>query len=233
MPHPKQIPRELAPDLWVVDHALKLAAGVALGTRSTIVRLRAGGLWVHAPGPLTPELVEAVRGMGEVTTLVAPNLWHHLFLEDWRAQWPEARVYATPGLAEKQPNLHIDEELAESAPAAWKDEIQQRRVSGMPKMNEFVFLHGASGTLVLTDLCFNMQESDSGWTRFFMRINGVWKRFGPSRLFKTMIEDRDALVQSVDRILAWKFERIIVAHGDVVASDGHSTLSGARAAFAK
>ena len=45
MTHPKQTPRALAPDLWVVEHALKLSAGVALGTRSTIVRLRDGGLW--------------------------------------------------------------------------------------------------------------------------------------------------------------------------------------------
>ncbi|MBB84859.1 MAG: hypothetical protein CL931_13710 [Deltaproteobacteria bacterium] len=233
MTHPKQTPRALAPDLWVVEHALKLSAGVALGTRSTIVRLRDGGLWVHSPGPLTPDLAEGVRAMGEVRVLVAPNLWHHLFLEDWRVEWPEARVYATPGLAEKQTNLHVDEVLADAAPAVWKGEIEQLRIAGMPKMNEFVFRHVESGTLVLTDLCFNMRESDSWWTRFFMRINGVWQTFGPSRLFKTMVEDRDALEQSVDRLLEWEFERVIVAHGDVVESDGYAALERARPAFSK
>ncbi|MEM9175045.1 MAG: DUF4336 domain-containing protein [Myxococcota bacterium] len=233
MAHPKQTLRTLASGVWVVDHDFKVAGGVAIGTRTTIVELRDGALWVHSPGPLTPDLREAVEALGRVRCLVAPNLWHHLYVEDWRAAWPEARLYAVPGLAEKQANVTVDEELGEAAPAAWKGEIEQLPIAGMARMNEFVFLHSATGTLVLTDLCFNMQESDSWWTRVFMRINGIWQRFGASRLFKTMVDDRAALVRSVERILDWDFERIVVAHGDVVERDGRPTFEAALGGFSK
>jgi hypothetical protein len=48
--------------------------------------------------------------------------------------------------------------------------------------------------------------------------------FGPSKLDPWLIRDRDAARQSLERILTWDFDRVVVAHGDVLESGGHEAL---------
>ena len=91
-----------------------------------------------------------------------------------------------------------------------------------------VFFHAASRTLLLTDLAFNFRHCEQLWMRLFMRINGAYGRFGPSRLMRSMIKDKGALRGSLDRILAWNFDRVIVTHGELLESGGREAL---RAAF--
>ena len=65
--------------------------------------------------------------------------------------------------------------------------------------------------------------------RTLMRINGAWGHFGPSRLMKTMVKDRAALRRSIDALLDWDFDRIVLSHGDIVEAEGKNAL---RTAFA-
>jgi hypothetical protein len=220
--------RPVATDLWVADHAFSIV-GLAIGTRTTVIALDDGSLWVHSPGPLTESLEADLREKGPVSCLVAPNLMHHLYLADWIEAFPEARTYAVPGLERVRPGLRIDEALGDEPPPAWKGQIEQLRTAGVPKLDEVDFLHVATRTLILTDLCFNMQSSDSWLTQLGMRLNAAWRRFTPSRLFKSFIEDGDALRSAVEQILEWDFDRVIVAHGDVLESGGPQAL---RAAYA-
>ncbi len=228
MSEPKDRLRSLEPALWVVDHDFRMGP-LALGTRTTLIRLADGSLWVHSPGPLTDALATEVRALGPVSCLVAPNLMHHLYLGDWIAAFPEARTYAVAGLDRVRPDLRLDETLGDAPPPAWKGQIEQIRTSGVPKLDEVDFLHPPTRTLVLTDLCFNMQSSDSWPTRLFMRLSAAWQRFTPSRLFKSFIKDRDALRQGVEQILEWDFDRVIVTHGEVLEGGGRAAL---RAAYA-
>jgi hypothetical protein len=39
-----------------------------------------------------------------------------------------------------------------------------------------------------------------------------------------LIRDHRAARQSLERILGWDFDRIVVAHGDVLSSGGRETL---------
>ncbi|MBK7824817.1 DUF4336 domain-containing protein [Nannocystis sp.] len=47
--------QQLAPALWIADHRLKIM-GAEFGARMTVIRLGRGGLFVHSPVTLTPEL---------------------------------------------------------------------------------------------------------------------------------------------------------------------------------
>ena len=67
-------------ELWVADHDFKMM-GIALGTRTTVIRLGDGGLFIHAPGPLSAQLIGAINALGPVRCLVAPNDFHHLFVK--------------------------------------------------------------------------------------------------------------------------------------------------------
>lgn len=46
-----------------------------------------------------------------VRFLVSPNRLHHLFLAEWKSAYPQARLYASPGLRKERRDLAIDGEL--------------------------------------------------------------------------------------------------------------------------
>lgn len=221
-------PRALATGLWIVDHPL-VVSGLHLGTRTTLVRLGGGGLFVHSPGPAGEPLHREVEKLGPVAALVAPNKMHHLHLADWIRAFPQARVFGAPGLRSKLPELRFDEELGDETPELWRAELDQVVVQGAPRLQEVAFLHRASRTLLLTDLAFHVLHSDSRLTRIAMRLNGGYGRFGTTRLLRSMIRDRRAARASLDRILAWNFDRIVVTHGEVLEHGGREALREAYA----
>jgi hypothetical protein len=211
-------------DLWAAEAPL-VVSGLEMGARTTLVRLGDGGLFVHSPGPLEDATRAAVEKLGQVRALVAPNQLHHMFLGDWAAAFPGARLFAAPGVAAKRPELAFEATLGDAPPPIWAAELDQHLVGGVPRMQEVAFLHRASRTLLLTDLCFNLRRSQSRFTRVFMRLNGAWGRFGPSRMMRHVVtRDRAALRASLERILAWDFDRVIVTHGDVLERGGREAL---------
>jgi hypothetical protein len=97
----------------------------------------------------------------------------------------------------------------------------------MPLMNEVALLHEPSRTLVLTDLVFNVQAGPGNRARLFHRLVGATGRFGPHRLIRLGIRDRVAARRSIDRILGWEFDRIVMSHGEVVPTGGRALLEQA------
>lgn len=220
--------RKLDAGLWVIDHPLRLA-GTEFGTRTTVVQLSAGGLFVHSPGPLSDELRGELEAAGSVRALVAPNKVHHMFLAENARAFPNAEVHTAPGLRERFPGLPEGPELGDDPPELWSADLDQVWVRGAPRIEEVAFLHRASRTLLLADLAFNYRHVESTWTRLFLRVMGAYGRFGPSRLARSLLRDRAAVRAGIDRILEWDFDRVVVPHGDVLEAGGREAL---RAAYA-
>ena len=216
----------IAKDLWTTEHSLRIA-GLPIGTRTSVVRLGDGSLLLHSPGPLDPAAKSALEALGPVRALVAPNALHHFYVEENARAFPEARIYGAPGVAAKQPGVHFHEELGDTPPEAWSADLDQLLVRGAPGVGEVVFLHRPSRTLLLTDLAFNVCHSDSAFMRFFMRLNGGYGRFGPTRMLKSRFRDRAAVRASVERILAWDFDRVSVTHGEILGTGGREALRDA------
>ncbi len=220
--------REWSDGLWTIDAPLRVG-GIDLGTRTTALRLGGGGLLLHSPGPLSDATRAALEKHGPVAALVAPNALHHLYLPENAAAFPDAEIWVAPGVHEKRKDVAGMRELGPDAPRLWAGEVEQLEVGGVPRIRELVFFHAASRTLLLTDLAFNVRSSDQLLTRLFLRLNRAYGRFGPSRMMRSMIKDKPALRRSLDRILAWDFDRVVVTHGEVLESGGRDAL---RAAFA-
>jgi hypothetical protein len=98
--------------------------------------------------------------------------------------------------------------------------VDQLFFRGRPLENEVVFLHRASRTLILCDLVFNFGPRAPFATRLLARLIGSYDRFGPSRLDPLLIRDRQAARESLEHMLTWDFDRIIVAHGDDILESG-------------
>ena len=215
--------RKLAENLWVAERPQRFY-GLQVGTRMTVMRLADRSLLLHSPVALDPQLRGELDSLGPVRFVVAPNRFHHLYAGNVLRTYPEARLWVAPGVERKRPDLPFVDVLADEAPAEWKDEVGQVFFRGRPFENEVAFFHRPSRTLVLCDLAFNFGPHASAATRLVMRLAGGYGRFGPSRLDPLLIRDRSAARQSLQRILSWDFDRVVVAHGDVLESGGPTAL---------
>ena len=63
-------------------------------------------------------------------------------------------------------------------------------MGGLPGIDETVFFHKASGTLLVADVSFNVLELEGFVARLFMRLNDAYGRFGPSRVARSLVKDR-------------------------------------------
>jgi hypothetical protein len=216
--------RVLAGDLWIAERAQRFY-GLEVGTRMTVIRLTDGSVLLHSPVALDARLRGELDAIGPVRWVVVPNRVHHLYAGRVRDAYPEARLWVAPGIERKRPDLIHEGILGDEAPAPWRGQVDQVFFRGRPFENEVVFFHRPSRTLVLCDLAFNFGPRAALPTRWLMRLIRSYGRFGPSTLDPWLIRDRAAARASLERILAWDFDRVVVAHGEVLEHGGHAALS--------
>jgi hypothetical protein len=214
-------------DLWIATRPLRMWIG-DIGCRMTVIRLSDGGLFLHSPVPLDTATREALDAIGPVRWIVGPSKVHHFYLGDYARAYPGALLCGAPGLPEKRPDLEFARVLDPEAAPPWGGEIRMALFRGAPLMKEVVFFHPASRTLVLTDLAFHV-PSDGGGARLFHRLVGATGRFGPHRIIRFGIRDRHAARASLEGMLAWDFDRVVVSHGEVLETGGQAAM---RAGFA-
>ena len=213
----------LAENLWVVERP-QTFYGLSVGTRMTVVRLSGERLLLHSAVELDAALRTELDAIGRVCFAVAPNRVHHLYAGAVAQLYPEARLWVAPGLDRKRPDLAFVAVLGDEAPEEWRGEVDQVFFRGRPYENEVVFFHRASRTLLLCDLAFNFGPRAAAPTRLLMKLIRSYGHFGPSKLDPLLIRDRVAARQSLERILAWDFDRVIVAHGEILETGGREAL---------
>ncbi|MCA9581018.1 MAG: DUF4336 domain-containing protein [Myxococcales bacterium] len=209
---------EVAEGVWTIAAPLTLV-GIEAGTRTMLVRLPDGSLWVHSPCKIDDALEAEVRTLGEVSALVAPNSFHHLYLRSWKRRFPEASLYVSRGLPKKRPDLEGVHVIGAGEEPSWSSTLIPLQVEGFPTAEEVLFFHPASGTLMATDLLMNQQHVDSAVSRLFWRLNGVYGKPGRSVIGRLLCRDSEAARASLRPILDWGIQRITVAHGEIIEDD--------------
>jgi Domain of unknown function (DUF4336) len=212
--------RQVVPgEVWVKEHPVRLAGGRFL-TRMTVLRL-ADGLCLHSPIEIDAETRSAIERLGQVRAIIAPSTFHHFFVASAQQAFPAARTYGMKGLETKRKDLHFDELLEDEPPAVWADQMDHV-VIGNRVMREVEFLHRPSRTLVATDLVENFRDETPGTNavlRVWMRLFGMWGRPRPAPELRMFTRDKKSAHLALDRLLAWDFERAIVAHGELLDRD--------------
>lgn len=204
--------------LWVAA-APQTFLGMHLGTRMTIVRRADGGLVVHSPIALDDGLRGEVEAIGPVRRVIAPNLYHHLYAGQWAAAFPDVRLVGPKKLADKREDLKLDAFLGETPDVGWQGTLDQVRISGC-MLQETVFFHPPSRTLISADFVENFESSPHWPTRMYLKASGVHGKPGVSRPIRWMFRDRDQAKTAIERVLSWNFERIVLAHGNPIAERG-------------
>jgi hypothetical protein len=218
--------KEIVPDrLWVREMPLRLF-GVELGTRMSVVRLsgEGSGLWLHSPVALDRPLREELDELGQVRFVVCPNRGHHMFAGEYFAAYPDATVFAAPGLPEKRTDLPFEGVLGDEPEAGWAKDLDQTVFRGDRVLREVVFCHRESGTLIVADLVQTDDPASPLFTRLVKRLNGIHQRPGPLLPFRLGFRDKAAARTSLERILSWDFDRIVLCHGPIVESGGKAVF---------
>jgi hypothetical protein len=228
---PLNVLKPVAPDLWIVDGPVITFARVGLKlpftTRMTVIRLSNGDLFLHSPVEYAPELRYALEAFGPIRFLVAPNSLHYWWIPDWKAQLPEATVFAVPGLEKKARRPIKVDQLLRDRESPWPDEIGLLVVSG-DALTEAVFFHRLSGTLILTDLIenFELKRIHSWFFRLLVRLGGAADPDGkaPIDMQLSFFRSSQALRKAVRQMIVWAPERIIIAHGRWYKQNGVKEL---------
>jgi hypothetical protein len=212
--------------LWIARHPL-VFYGLKMVTCMTVVRLPSGSLWVHSPILLNPSLIDSLNALGPVEYVVAPNRLHHLYALNFLAHYPIAKFYVAPNLETKNPIFEGYPRIPEGPLVPWNGALDSVFIEGNAELNETVFFHRESSTLIITDLAVRLGPWDSFGIRTYARINGCCDRLGHSYLLRTLFKNRNAAARSLERVLRWDFERIVLAHGPVVDVEARKQFESA------
>jgi hypothetical protein len=205
---------------------LRLGPGFVMPIRMTALPLEDGSVALVSPIAIDDATARVIEARGPVGAIVAPNLLHHVFLRAAAARWPGARILAPEGLGAKEPAVRIDAVLGED-PAALGPSVQLVPIEGAPAIREVAIFHRPSKTLVVTDLVFNIRRPRGVLTPIVLRVVGAHDRLAQSRAFRFMVKDRRAAAASCERLVSLDFDRLVVAHGDVIDSGGREALAAA------
>jgi hypothetical protein len=145
-------------------------------------------------------------------------------MEQYRAAFPAAELFSEPGLDRKRRDLAFEGLLGSTPDPRWSDDLDQAAVLGHRFVTEIAFLHRSTRSLIVGDLCFRIGESAPKATRALARAMGAYRQLRPPPMFRWGLRNRTAARRSVDRILDWDFDRIIVGHGELLESDGRNAL---------
>jgi hypothetical protein len=206
----------VVPDsIWVAERPVWFS-GVLLRSRTTVVRLAGGALWVHSPCPPTDEVCAALDGLGEVRWIVVPNRFHHLQTPATATRYPKAVVVGRASVQARNPQ--VKPSLAADDPA-YRDatpELTPIQVRGVPFLDETVFFHAASGSLIAADLVMSACARDHWTWRWVARASGRYEKARTPPDVRLLTRASDAAAESISQLRALPLERILVAHADPI-----------------
>lgn len=211
-------------NLWLMDYPLR-TLGVNLHRVVTIIRLASGKLVIHSTAPFLPTEVESIRELGQPEWLVDALLRHATFAAEGHKAFPGISYLAPEGFSR---DLPFPTGSLLSPPAEWEGEIQVAAIDGVPAFGEIVMCHQPSRTLIVGDLIVNFAGVQGWWEKLLSKAASVGGKYEPgmTKPFKSAIRDSGAFAASVQRVLEWDFDRIIVGHGRPIPTGGKQKLRG-------
>ena len=208
--------KQIAENIWALRYSLPVL-GNNFGRAVTIVRLNSGKLVIHSTAPFSAQDIQAIRQLGEPGWLLDATLFHDSFAKEGCRAFERVPYLAPAGFREI---AEVQTRALLPLPEEWKGELEVVALAGMPRVQEHVFFHRSSRTMIVCDMFFNFGQEMRGWMAFFVRnVMGLKNGVGMSAFFRFMIKDRAAFIESMRPILSWDFERIIVGHGEIIAAD--------------
>ena len=216
----------LTDGVWIESAPVSFL-GLRLTSNMTVLRSSDGNVLIHSPIALTPERRAAVEALGRVAHLYAPNTFHHQWIGEWAAAFPNALLHAPAGLAAKRPDLRVARTHGAQPEPGFSGVLDEISIAGF-RLEETALVHRPSRTLVVADLVANIGRPTHRWTATYTKLAGFYDQVAISRVLRwTSFQDKKRARRCVDELLAQPFERLVVGHGESVAADARDALAAA------
>lgn len=215
-------------NVWAAEGETQLPGGFLLPNRMTILRLSNNDLMVISPNKVSLELIEEIKHLGTVKYIIAPNGMHHLFFKKFFAHFPQAQTWGPSDLHKKREDIKFSGNLSDSEIHPWKNEVEAFSVRAeKPLYEEVIFFHKSSGTLVVTDLLFNLQSFPGMKEKLLAKVNGTYKKLAVSKLAQRVFTNPIALRGVLGQLEKWQPKTLVMGHGSIVYEDVVSQTSAA------
>ena len=198
--------------IWVLDKYFVIA-GCRASVRMTILRV-GDGLLLYSPVEMTDEERAAVDALGPVRAIVAPNLYHHLFLRAALEAWPDAPVFVPDGLDTKIGPIPRAEVMGPQTDFASGDALEFFVFSGHD-VHETIFWHAPTKTLVSSDLIYNYSADQYPAEKLFFRCLGCFGSPNVPFYHRFAIRDRASLSKLMEWVREREIGRLIMSHGKI------------------
>lgn len=234
----------ISPNILTINHPFKVLGMMKIGARAIVCRLPSGSLAVFSPTPLTPVARKALADFGGVVKyLIAINIGHHLFLPQWKAEYPEAKILAPEGLYEKRAKqgdekLQFDTIFTKGKIMPVDQEFDaafDMEFVGSLANKDIVAFSKSERALIEGDVWFNLpaldqykrsedSATDGMPTKIAMAINSPRgdSLMNKIKWYLFCMGDQEGLRKSLSRIASWDFDKIVMCHGQVITSGGNA-----------
>lgn len=214
--------------IWIADGPDVRDMGIMFTTRMTVVKLADGGLWVESPVALSPEAMERIRDLGPVTSIVASTQRHVWRLTAWHELYPGAELWAPADapLTLGDGRLPVKDVFTDTPAPGWAKDLEQLAFRGSSLLREVIFFHRRSRSLVIGDL-IQVHRILRGrpLRNLLVRLSGtVYPRGGVGLDIRMSFRNRALARESLERLMSWDFDRVIIAHGPCVEEDARSFI---------
>ena len=218
---------ELVPgQIWVQEYPINFA-GCDFNARMTVIEISNTCLMLHSPCEIDSATKQAISALGDVVCIVAPSTYHHIHVPSAQAAFPDAETYICPGIERKRPELDFDWFLSDRPAELWRETLDQILVRGNKFIWEVAFFHRPSKTLILVDLIENFTDrtANVNWVLklWWKVVFHMWDNPKPAPEYQMGWKDKVAARKSLQKILHWDFEKIIMSHGDLITAEAKKT----------
>jgi hypothetical protein len=151
-------------------------------------------------------------------------------LKEWHAAFPQASLWGPQSTIRKCSDLAFREALQDSPPVEWLGDIDQAWFRGSFALDEIAFLHRPSATVIVADLIQTFSpeflRKEWGWWTFVARLSGLTEDQGKAPIdWRLSFVNRAPARAARDKVLAWNCQKLIVAHGEWLRSNGNAQLA--------
>jgi hypothetical protein len=206
----------VVPDsIWVTERPVWFG-GVRLRSRTTVVRLPGDALWVHSPSTPTDDMCAALDALGEVRWIVVPNRYHHLQAPATAARYPKATVVGPKSAEARNPRVNLTVGLDDPEYLSATPDLAPISLNGVPFLDETVFFHAASGSLIAADLVMSACARDHWSWRIVGRVFGCYGKVRTPPDVRMHTRASEAVAEAIAKMRALPLQRILVAHADPI-----------------
>jgi hypothetical protein len=220
-----------ADDIWIIDGPPVRDFGVIFTTRMIVVKLSDGSLWVDSPVSVSFDTLKRITELGPVRYLVAATPRHVWRLEAWHMLFPEAELWVarTTPLTLKKGDLLFTGTLGDTPNPGWEDDFDQLAFKGNSLIEEVLFFHKESHTVILDDLIqINPIMKGKPLHNALLKLGGVaYPHGGVPFDIRLSFTNRNLARRSLEKLLSWDFDKLIIAHGECIEKDAKSFVEQA------